>query len=60
MNLFGISNTSQPALVSLSRWAKNGSRPANSNFAKSKIDKKSPIGAAVVRDWDELMRCTAF
>ncbi len=29
-------------------------------FAKSKIDKKSPIGAAVVRDWDELMRCTAL
>lgn len=29
-------------------------------FAKSKIDKKSPIAAAVVSDWDELMRCTAL
>lgn len=29
-------------------------------FAKSKLDKKSPIGAAVVSDWDELMRCTAL
>lgn len=29
-------------------------------FAKSKIDKKSPMGAAVVSDWDELVRCTAL
>jgi len=29
-------------------------------FAKSKLDKKSPMGAAVVRDWDELVRCTAL
>lgn len=29
-------------------------------FAKSKLDKKSPKGAAVVSDWDELMRCTAL
>jgi len=29
-------------------------------FAKSKLDKRSPIGPAVVRDWDELMRCTAL
>ena len=29
-------------------------------FAKSKIDKRSPIGAAVVSDWDELMRCTSL
>lgn len=29
-------------------------------FAKSKLDKKSPAGAAVVSDWDELMRCTAL
>lgn len=29
-------------------------------FAKSKLDKKSPMGAAVVRDWDELIRCTAL
>lgn len=29
-------------------------------FAKSKLDRKSPIGTAVVRDWDELMRCTAL
>jgi len=29
-------------------------------FAKSIIDKKSPISAAVVSDWDELMRCTAL
>ncbi|NIW20268.1 hypothetical protein GWN28_18285, partial [candidate division KSB1 bacterium] len=29
-------------------------------FAKSKLDKKSPLGEAVVRDWDELMRCTAL
>lgn len=29
-------------------------------FAKSKLDKKSPMGAAVVSDWDELMRCTAL
>lgn len=29
-------------------------------FAKSKLDKKSPLGAAVVSDWDELMRCTAL
>lgn len=29
-------------------------------FAKSKLDKKSPMGTAVVSDWDELMRCTAL
>lgn len=29
-------------------------------FAKTKLDKKSPIGGAVVSDWDELMRCTAL
>lgn len=29
-------------------------------FAKSKLDRKSPDGAAVVGDWDELMRCTAL
>ncbi|MDY6943272.1 MAG: hypothetical protein SVU69_09705 [Pseudomonadota bacterium] len=29
-------------------------------FAKSKLDKRSSIGAAVVSDWDELMRCTAL
>jgi hypothetical protein len=29
-------------------------------FAKSMLPKKSPLGAAVVRDWDELMRCTAL
>jgi len=29
-------------------------------YAKSKFDKKSPLGAAVVSDWDELMRCTAL
>lgn len=29
-------------------------------FAKSMLSKKSSIGAAVVRDWDELMRCTAL
>lgn len=29
-------------------------------FAKSKLDKRSPMGAAVVSDWDELMRCTAL
>lgn len=29
-------------------------------FAKSKLDRKSPLGAAVVRDWDELIRCTAL
>ena len=29
-------------------------------FAKSKLDKKSPLGVAVVSDWDELMRCTAL
>ncbi len=29
-------------------------------FAKSMLLKKSPLGAAVVRDWDELMRCTAL
>lgn len=29
-------------------------------FAKSTLDKKSPMGAAVVSDWDELMRCTAL
>lgn len=29
-------------------------------FAKSKLDKKSPMGSAVVSDWDELMRCTAL
>lgn len=29
-------------------------------FAKSKLDKRSPVGAAVVSDWDELMRCTAL
>ena len=29
-------------------------------FAKSKLDKKSQSGVAVVSDWDELMRCTAL
>lgn len=29
-------------------------------FAKSKLDKNSPMGATVVSDWDELMRCTAL
>jgi hypothetical protein len=29
-------------------------------FAKSKVDKNSPAAAAVVSDWDELMRCTAL
>lgn len=29
-------------------------------FAKSRVDRKSPIGIAVVSDWDELMRCTAL
>ena len=29
-------------------------------FAKSKLDKKSPMGVAVVSDWDELMRCAAL
>jgi len=29
-------------------------------FAKSMLPRKSPLGAAVVRDWDELMRCTAL
>lgn len=29
-------------------------------FAKSVLDKKSPLGPAVVSDWDELMRCTAL
>ena len=29
-------------------------------FAKSKLDKRSPLGVAVVSDWDELMRCTAL
>lgn len=29
-------------------------------FAKSKLQRKSPLGAAVVSDWDELMRCTAL
>jgi len=29
-------------------------------FAKSKVDKKSPLGVAVVSDWEELMRCTAL
>lgn len=29
-------------------------------FAKSKLDRKSQLGAAVVRDWDELIRCTAL
>ena len=29
-------------------------------FAKSMLPKKSPLGSAVVRDWDELMRCTAL
>lgn len=29
-------------------------------FAKSRVDKSSPVGAAVVSDWDELMRCTAL
>ncbi len=29
-------------------------------FAKSVLDKKSPLGPAVVSDWDELTRCTAL
>ncbi|MEE9350787.1 MAG: hypothetical protein V3U78_00895 [Thiotrichaceae bacterium] len=29
-------------------------------FTKSKPDRNSPIGAAVVSNWDELMRCTAL
>jgi len=29
-------------------------------YSKSTIDKKSPIPDAVIRDWDELMRCTAL
>ncbi|MEL6869688.1 MAG: hypothetical protein AAFO81_07800 [Pseudomonadota bacterium] len=29
-------------------------------FAKSVLDKNSPLGPAVVSDWDELMRCTAL
>jgi hypothetical protein len=29
-------------------------------FAKSKLSKTSPLGPAVVSDWDELMRCTAL
>ncbi|MCG8382163.1 MAG: hypothetical protein MJA28_08105 [Gammaproteobacteria bacterium] len=29
-------------------------------FAKSTLDKKSPLIAPVVSDWDELMRCTAL
>ena len=29
-------------------------------FSKSKLDKKSPLGSAVVSDWDELARCTAL
>jgi hypothetical protein len=29
-------------------------------FAKSVLDKKSPLGLAVVSDWDELTRCTAL
>lgn len=29
-------------------------------FAKSKLDKNSPMSASVVSDWDELMRCTAL
>lgn len=29
-------------------------------FSKSVLDKKSPLGPAVVSDWDELMRCTAL
>lgn len=29
-------------------------------FAKSHLDKKNPMGTAVVSDWDELMRCTAL
>lgn len=29
-------------------------------FAKSQLDRNSPIGASVVSDWDELMRCTAL
>ncbi len=29
-------------------------------FAKSKLDKKSPLGVTVVSNWDELMRCTAL
>jgi len=29
-------------------------------FAKSPLDKKSPLISAVVSDWDELMRCTAL
>lgn len=29
-------------------------------FAKAKLDKGSPLGVAVVSDWDELMRCTAL
>jgi hypothetical protein len=29
-------------------------------FAKSHLEKKNPMGIAVVSDWDELMRCTAL
>ncbi len=29
-------------------------------FAKSRLDRNSPWGAAAVNDWDELMRCTAL
>lgn len=29
-------------------------------FAKSMLQKKSPLAAAVVSNWDELMRCTAL
>jgi hypothetical protein len=29
-------------------------------FSKSVLDKKSPLGPAVVSDWDELIRCTAL
>jgi len=29
-------------------------------FAKSRLQRKSPLALAVVSDWDELMRCTAL
>lgn len=29
-------------------------------FAKSQLDRRSPLISPVVRDWDELMRCTAL
>lgn len=29
-------------------------------FAKSRLEKKSPLGPAVISDWDELIRCTAL